>query len=103
MSDETQQAIDAAASGADKSCEDWVEHAYGYVLGYPEKYFQADDVRNFALSCGLPEAPDPRAWGAVMRKASADGYIIPVGFEMAHNPNAHKRPVRVWQHADADD
>lgn len=103
MSDETQQAIDAAASGADNAYENWVESAVGYVLGYPEKYFQADDVRNYALSCGLPDAPEPRAWGAVMRRASSQGDIVAMGYETNQNPKAHKRPARVWRHANADD
>lgn len=43
---------------------------------------------------------DPRAWGTVILRLKRAGMIEHHGFESSLNPQAHQRPVRVWQHSE---
>jgi len=45
----------------------------------------------------LDAPPEPRAMGAVMRKAQKNGWIRPSDqYKPSNRPKCHGRPVRIW-------
>jgi len=98
--DHAEEYLNRVERAADDECPDWSDAAYGYLLGYPEKYFMCEDLRAYAESQGLPAPSEPRAWGAVVARACRNKDIDAVGYEACKNPRSHKRPARVWKHAD---
>lgn len=56
--------------------------------------FTAEDVR---ARSGDPLGSSPAAMGAAFSAAHRAGLIVPVGFDVAKRPEAHCRPIRVWQ------
>lgn len=92
-----------AAARADRNAPNWTQDAFAALrLFLDEKpgEFMSEDVRSFAeRTMGLIPAPDPRAWGSVMRRASNQGLVIQVAFRPSSNPQAHTRPTAVWRQA----
>lgn len=74
--------------------EDAVECARQYAAGRGGDTFLAEDVRYWARINGLPEPPEPRAWGAVIRAASKAGYIRRAGYGKARSSNLS--PKVLW-------
>jgi hypothetical protein len=57
----------------------------------------ADDVR---AAVELPGGISPRCYGAVPTPLADAGLIRPAGYRPSERPEAHARPVTVWQLAD---
>lgn len=46
----------------------------------------------------LDHPPEPRAMGAIMRRAQKAGWITPTNrIETSARPECHARPIRVWR------
>ena len=43
------------------------------------------------------ETHEPRALGAIIRRASRDGLITAVGYQPSTRSECHGRPIRVWR------
>jgi hypothetical protein len=71
-------------------------HLERFLRLYPEKEFQAEDLRRWAYQRGLKEPPSHRAWGAIISRAKKEGLIRFVGYENVTNPRAHATPAAVW-------
>ena len=91
------EGIKRAADNAEMNEHGWQEQALMFLMKFPEKRFQAEDVRSWAYSQGLTTPPNDRAWGAVIRKAKNQGCIRHVGYDAVSNPNAHRTPASVWE------
>lgn len=89
-------AMDRAAAGMGP---EWSAKAMGFVRRYAQhrQFVTAEDVRAFAHSFGLPQAPEPRAWGKVMRDAARAGVLEKVGYVSAKSAHAHCRPSTLWR------
>ena len=55
------------------------------------KPFTTDEV--WAM---LPQPPEPRAIGALMRHAARAGKIRRIGWRESLRPECHRRPVAMW-------
>jgi hypothetical protein len=82
---------------ADREISGWSDWAMWALLEYADNAlgtFLTEDVRAFARAGGLPDPPDGRAWGAVMRRAAKAGYIKSVGYRAARSSNLS--PKVLW-------
>lgn len=62
--------------------------------------FTADDVWRQLKERGVPAPREPRAMGAVMRAAAAEGIVKPTDtWKLSTRPACHRRPLRVWRAA----
>ena len=89
-----------AADHADRENDgDWQTRA-AYLLGLYQKTgvreFKNEDFRAFALSRGLPEPPDRRAFGAVILRAKKNGLIRHLRYGRVDDPIGHAHPVSIW-------
>lgn len=90
-------AAQACADAAERRSPGWVDSAYAafvaFARAYPDRKFTTEDVRLAAK--GVPEAPDPRAWGAVAQRVKREGVVIPCGWRPVESSNGS--PKTVWQ------
>jgi len=93
------EGIKRAIDHADRVEENWQGRAFSIFQSYARSHdtFATEDVRSYALETGFPDAPDPRAWGAVAMKAVRSGLIKPSHFELAKGKSQHRTPIRVWK------
>lgn len=81
----------------------WSEDAREYALEFIEaqgvRPFTGEEIRAYAEMKGLPVAPEPRAWGGILKGLAAKNQIVPVGYRVSKNDRAHARPVRTWMNA----
>jgi hypothetical protein len=59
--------------------------------------FQSDQFVQYAITRGLPEPPDRRAFGAVITRAVRKGAITFVGYLPTPNAKHHGCPKAVWR------
>ena len=77
--------------------EDWSVNAFNFLLrNLPEDPFMGEEIIKAARGI-IPEPPDPRAWGPIIRKAALSGFIKRVGYGKARKPSGHAHPVAIWQ------
>ena len=88
-----QQAVDHA----DSVSFQWSERAYGHVFDFCQhrRPFLTEDARAFAEARGFSQPPDGRAWGAVMKRAFANGLVKKVGYAPARSSNLS--PKVLWE------
>ncbi len=86
-----------AEIAASNAGSEWVATALDAVRKYAtiNKYFTTEQVR--AAYDDLPEPPDRRAWGAVVRKAHKEGLIQPHGWVRAQSLTVHGMVVTMWE------
>jgi hypothetical protein len=91
-------AADAAIEQVERHAdEEWKDIAYATVCHVAQRlaHFTTDDVK-----AALPAdatTHEPRAWGAIMRRAARDGVCRATdGWRTSDNPVCHARPMRVW-------
>lgn len=91
--------IARAVEHADSIDAGWSEMAYAKLEQYAFSHFEfmTEDVRKWAHSLGLEQAPSARAWGAVALRGAREGLIVKVGYRKTQNPLAHSTPATVWQ------
>jgi len=95
-----EEARDDALERVEKNAnEEWKARAYKVVrrLAYTQLFITTDDV--WALLAGYEERThEPRAMGAVMRRASRDLLIAPTdSIVNSSSVVNHKRALRVWR------
>lgn len=76
--------------------EDWVKRARFVIadLCHDAVEFTAEDVRRM-----VGEPPAPNLIGALFRTIAEEGTIRQVGYQKAHRPEAHGRPIALWMAA----
>lgn len=92
--DASGNALEAALAQVEASApEDWKNAATAVLarLAATGRPFTTDDVW-----AALPQPPEPRALGALMRHASRAGKIRRVGWRESVRPECHQRPVAMW-------
>lgn len=72
---------------------DWKNAASAVLarLAASREPFTTDDVW-----AALPQPPEPRAIGALIRSAAMAGKIRRVGWRASSRPECHSRPVAMW-------
>jgi hypothetical protein len=92
-------AANDAARHADRVSPEWSDRALEILRRYCERHadVMAEDVRQYANTQGLERPPETRAWGAVMLRGKAAGYIRHAGFTTAKDPKVHSNPVGIWR------
>jgi hypothetical protein len=93
-----EEAIERVGLNADQL---WALEAFKIVemLSIQRHDFTTDDVWEW-MNQMHPELTthEPRAMGAVMRKASSDRLCVPTErYSKSLRPECHRRPIRVWQ------
>lgn len=64
-----------------------------YSVASEKQRFTTDDL----WTRGLPPPREPRALGAVMRAAQANGWIRPTDeHKLSVRATCHRRPIRIW-------
>lgn len=77
----------------------WKQQAQDVIhaLALSEDQFTTDDVWAM-LSNTTAQTHEPRALGALMRRAADKGWIRPTAmYAPTTRPEAHGRPIRIWQ------
>lgn len=85
-----------AADNTEAHRPGWQALALAFLQDYPEKTFQAEQVREWAYMNGLQRPSHGRAWGAVIVTAKNQGLIRHAGYAPVSNPKAHRTPASVW-------
>ena len=89
------RAIDRVEAGASQQWRDAALSAVWNVAA-TRQTFTTDDV--WVRIDDSAVVAEPRAMGAVMRKARAEGYIQPTDeFRLSQRVASHRRPLRVWE------
>lgn len=94
--DEERKARDAGiASSAEHAGVDWHRRAAAAFRDVLDRDGDVDTTRARELlaSRGFPEAPEPRAWGAVVKASTKALGLRRTGWREA---GSHGRPVAVW-------
>lgn len=89
---------EAVARVGAHAVESWLDDAYDAVVSVASRRvpFTTDDVWE-VLGYGTRE---PRALGAVMRRAFKAGVIVPLNeWRPSDRPQAHRNPKRLWMAA----
>lgn len=88
-----------AVDHANRETLSWSQRALAAVKAAAilNPHITTEGVAAWAYKRGLPQPPDPRAWGSVMRSAVIRGIVLGDGYEKSANPRAHRRPVQVWK------
>lgn len=79
-----------------------MEHLKDYIelirfgLGDGQQ-FTTEMVREYAEQMGLPDPPDKRAWGGVIRRAAMSGLMVKKGWTTSRNPKVHCSPTSLWE------
>ena len=86
--------IDVAEQHADT---EWRTTAEAILFRYAAgaRPFTTDDLWAELERTGVT-THEPRALGAIVRRASTVGTIVPIGYRPSTRSECHGRPVRVW-------
>lgn len=92
------EGIKRAIDHADAEQPKWSEHAWWFLQTYMKthKTFTTEEVRK-ASEGVIPEPPDARAWGGIIRKAVKEEMIELITYVPAEDPKAHRRPTAKWR------
>jgi len=60
------------------------------------KAFTSEDLKEAYYAAGNEPPHEPRIYGAIFNKLSADGLIFKKDWVYSKNPTCHGRPVRSW-------
>ena len=95
----TEQARDAAIQQVEANADEgWLKAAHWAVVFLAEDGdpFTTDDIWEYVDRHGKPR--EPRAMGAVMKQAAAEGLIEATGeYRKSKRVECHARPVMVWR------
>lgn len=85
-----------AELAGEKAGDEWLSMALEAVKTHAKanKYFTTEQVRVSSLE--IPEPPDRRAWGHVIRLAKKEGIIESVGWVRAESLTVHGMVVTQW-------
>ena len=79
--------------------EEWKQAAYlaMYFVARQQEYLTSDDVWS-GLVDGSASTHEPRAMGAILKRAAKEGIIVATDdWRVSSRPECHGRPVRVWR------
>lgn len=89
-----------AEDRANRLVHGWSDAALEMLVSFlntvGDKAFLAEEARKWASEHGLPDPPNDRAWGGVIRRASFMGLIKFSGYSKTTNPRAHRTPAAKW-------
>lgn len=88
-----------AAAHADRVSEGWSDEALKALrlfIIYENYEFTTEEVREYANFLEVPQPPDARAWGAVVKRAHREGIIEPCGYAKA-GKSGHAGPRTLWR------
>lgn len=91
--------IERAATAQDRRSPNWQDRAIALLSIYLISHdtFITEDFRIWATDNGLDEPQEPRAYGAVIRRAKDSGMIKATGnYRQTTNIKSHSRPMMVW-------
>lgn len=93
-------AIAQAADAARRNAPAWAPAAWAVLCRHIAAIgrgaiFQTVDIRlgNYLL----PDPPEPRAWGAIMRRAKREGLIEFAGYAPCNDPRQHYAATTQWR------
>ena len=92
--------IERAATAQEKRSPNWQDRAIALLSIYLVSHdtFITEDFRTWATANGLDEPQEPRAYGAVIRRAVKSGMIRATGeYRQTTNIKSHSRPMMVWR------
>ena len=91
-------ARNAAVAQVGGAYQSWVARRLAFIKSLPSgREFSTDQVW-LAAPAADHKISEPRAMGAVMMLAQAEGLISPTGeYEKSARPQCHARPVAIWQ------
>jgi hypothetical protein len=96
------QARDEAIDRVEKNADpDWAEAAYlaCCLVAEDQQFFTTDNVWE-KISTAFPQfkTHEPRAMGAVMRRAAKDGVVSPTDeYVRSDRQECHRRPMMRWE------
>jgi hypothetical protein len=90
-----------AVAHAEADNPGWSGKAYSALVSYvrrltPGETFESMTVRKQAEANGLPQPPDARAWGGIIRAAKRAGLIAGAGVSQSSDPVQHSGYVTLW-------
>lgn len=98
--------LDALAAQAEaierverNAAQDWKDHVLDVIWGLAayRQEMTSDDVWRL-LGQDDPTTHEPRALGAMLKKAAAEGWLEPTEvYRPSARATCHARPVRVWR------
>lgn len=93
-----EQGMNAARNNADNQIDNWSDIAFKYLFQYAKthEYFTTEQVRRDSEGI-VPEPPDNRAWGAIIRQAKSALIIEFEQYTHRKQPIAHKAIVSLWR------
>ena len=101
---------EAALEHAEREITIWELIAIGWVRAYARNHFHftTGEVRDYAAGRGFVEAPEARAWGAIMPKAARQQIVRSTNvWTSTGRKLSHGRPERLWEsriyHLNADE
>lgn len=78
---------------------DWHSIAYAFLRDFAStrEQFHCSELREGSKGV-VPDHPnlDPRAWGAVVKRAAKDGIIVPLGYGRTERKMSHGRAEQTW-------
>ena len=88
----------AQAEGGAPAVALWEAVAVVRLLALRHRTLTTDDVWKRLEAIGALTLPEPRALGAVMRRAQRQGYVEPTEeWRLSVRPACHRRPLRIWR------
>ncbi len=98
-----EQALQRGVDHANSIDPVWSEAAFRLLLQYLKENptFMCEQFRSFALKQNFASPPDPRTWGAIIRRAAKENYITKLGNRPTKNKEAHYAIAGVWERNDA--
>ena len=95
-----EQGIESSGAHADAVESGWRFQALALVTAFANEIgrpFVVEEARAYAEKRGLPDPPDARAYGSVVRLARAKGRIRKVGY--APTASSNGSPKCLWEKA----
>lgn len=91
--------VQRAADHANRVESEWTGQAIGLLVAFAKdcgRPFLVEEARAYAEAKGLPQPPDARSWGAVIRRAAAKRRVRKVGYGAAASSNCS--PKIKWEY-----
>lgn len=95
-----QLTLDAIQQAEDHADHDWLYDAFNAVqqLAQHRATLSTDDVWKYLNDRSLTSTHEPRALGAIMRRAAKEKIIRKTGtYATSKRAECHNRPVMIWQ------
>jgi hypothetical protein len=91
------EGMETATAHADTVTPEWRDIAYAFLQSRRLKgVFLVEDIRKAAEGI-VPEPPDSRAWGSVIRRAAKAELVEKVGVQAKASAVCHRGFASLWQ------